>query len=275
MTQLNDKLTTNPKVIHPYNTPNGWNERYRGNRGFGGAGTFAHSDKCNKYFYRSKFKALDRCLKVIGVDLRGKSVFDAAGGSGEFIDYFLNRGASQILVTDFAQTALDKVNRRHKKNPRVSTRLLTLSSFWLNLKDKNNSLIDKYDFVFLMESVFLLETDDDLAQAIKNLASVLKTGGYLIMSDLFPSHTIQENAYVVWRSKALFEYFLSRNGLFVVAYVPQTFVFNRHLFGRFQRIVEEVACPLLYWLDLIAINLGWSPPADSSANVKYLIAKNG
>lgn len=247
-------------------TQKGWNDRYLSSSGLEAPGTFTHSDKGNRYFYLSKFRALDRCLKAMSIHLYGKTILDAAGGSGQFINYFLKRGVDHILVTDFAQTALDIVDQRYKEEPRVSTQLF-------DLKSENYYWTDSYDFTFVMEAIFLLATDDDLARSIENLASALKADGYLIISDVFPRRTIQQNAYVVRRSKAHFEHLLSRNGLFVVTYVPQTFVFNRRLFGRFQHILEKVAGRSLYWLDQLAINLGIGPPVDSPADVKYLIAK--
>lgn len=262
----NKEFITNSDSTNTYSTQKDWDGRYLSNRGLGVPGTFTHSDKGNRYFYRSKFKALDRCLKAINVHLCGKTVLDAAGGSGQFIDYFLKRGASHILVADFAQKALDIVNQHHKKEPRVSTLLF-------DLKDKNQHWGNRYDFVFAMEVIFLLKKNVDLAQAIKNLASALKVGGYLIISDVFPPQTIQENTYVVRRSKAHFECLLAQNELSVIRYIPQTFVFNRHIFGRFQHIVEKIAGPFLYWFDQIAIELSWRPPADSLADVRYLIAK--
>jgi 2-polyprenyl-3-methyl-5-hydroxy-6-metoxy-1,4-benzoquinol methylase len=223
-----------------------------------------HSDNGNLQYYRSQVKALDRCLEKVQTGLQGKAVLDAAGGSGQFTDYFLKRGASRIVVADFAQKALDKVERSYGNDQRVNTLLF-------DLKAKNHRWQERFDFIFVLGAIFLLTTDDDLAQAINNLVSALKPGGHLIISDVFPPRTIQQNSYVIFRAKTRFEHLLAQSGLSVVTYVPQTFVFNRHLFGRFQYITEQ-AGPLLYWFDRLAMKLGLRPPAGSTADMKYLIA---
>src|SRR5688572_5336544 len=90
-----------PGSPHPFNTGAGWDERYASAAGLGVPGTFTHSNAGNRQFYRTKFHAVDRCLDRTG-GLWGKTVFDAAGGSGQFVDYFLGKGARHVAVADFS-----------------------------------------------------------------------------------------------------------------------------------------------------------------------------
>lgn len=263
---MRDTESQNSDKINPLNTSSGWNERYLSDQGLAVPGTFTHSDYGNQQFYRVKFRAIDRCLKRIDSDLLGKTIVDVAGGSGQFVDFFLRRGAREVLVTDFSKVALQHVRQRYKNVRNVTTMLFDMKSI-------DHTWHDHYDFAFVMEAVFLLVTDNHFAQAIRNLSAALKHGGYLIISDLFPTQTIQQNAYVIRRSRSEFEEVMAKNGLTTVGYVPQTFLFNRRVFGRFQYAVEKTVGPLLYWSDVFATSVGWRPPPNSPSDVKYLIAK--
>lgn len=249
--------------VHHLNSPVGWDRRYADGRQ--ASGTFVHTARGNALFYRSKFHALDRCLTVLRTDLRDKSVLDAASGSGQFIAYYLSRGVRHIANADFSKVALEFVSVRFPDDPRVSVRLLDLRVPWVEAPPE-------FDFALVMEAIFLLPTDEDLAQAIRNLASALRPGGHAIISDIFPAEAFRENEYVFRRSRAMFERYLSESGLEIVAFVPQTFVFNRQLFGRAQRWLER-AGSLLYWLDRAAVQVNLKPSPNSRANTKYLLAR--
>lgn len=258
-----NNLGRQEEVCHPYTTGKGWDDRYK-KFGESGAGTFVHSEKGNSLFYRSKFCRIDRCLERINSSLKGSSVLDAAGGSGKFIDFFLSRGCSFLLVTDFSQVALDKINEKYKDESVVKTQ-------FFDLKSKGVLWNEQFDFIFVMEAIFLLETDEELAQALRNFAIALKPGGYLIISDLFPEDAPASiGSYVKYRMKGFYSEILSRNDLILVDFVPQTFVFNRNLFGRFQGLVEKMGS-FLFWLDQLALNLGLVAPLNAS--VKYMIAR--
>lgn len=249
-----------------YTTRQGWDERYSSKKGLGAPGTFTHSNRGNRQFYRVKFHALDRTMAAVGDTWTGKRVLDVAGGSGQFVDYYLSRDAAHVTVADFTQVALDAVNRNYQGNERVSTQLF-------DMKDPDVVCPGQYDVVLVMEAIFLLPTNDDAKQAIANMASALKQGGYLIVSDVFPARTIQENQYVVRRSKAFFEEQFLRHGLSTLSYVPQTYMFNRHLFNRKLQHFFEAADPVLYWMDRLALKLGLRPEAGSPADIKYVVAK--
>jgi 2-polyprenyl-3-methyl-5-hydroxy-6-metoxy-1,4-benzoquinol methylase len=261
-----DNQSMQKQTSSSYSTAKAWDERYSSQKGLGVPGTFTHSDRGNKQFYRVKFNALDRTMARVGDTWAGKRVLDLAGGSGQFIDYYLSRGAAHVTVADFTQVALDSVNNRYLENERVSTLLFDM---------RNQDVVwqEQYDVVLIMEAIFLLPTDSDAKQAISNASSALNPGGYLIISDVFPAEAIQENQYVVRRSRLFFEETLLEHGLTTLAYVPQTYMFNRHMFSRKLQLFLERADPFLYWLDRLALKLGLRPEAGSPADVKYSIAR--
>jgi len=164
---MSDSESKKSDKPHPHNTSSGWNERYLSNRGLAVPGTFTHSENGNRQFYKVKFRAIDRCLKLINEDLSGKTIIDVAGGSGQFVDFFLRKEVGAVMVTDFSEMALREVSQRYKDVKNVSTTLF-------DMKDADRTWHDQYDFAFVMEAVFLLVSDNDFARAIRNLSTALK-----------------------------------------------------------------------------------------------------
>ncbi len=227
------------------------------------SGTAHHGPRGNAQFYRAKYAALARCLRTSGLQLTGKSVYDAAGGAGIFVPFFLRHGASSVVVADFSQTAVDRVRQNFGHLPNVEGRLSDMSV-------PEPDWPRRFDFVFLMEAVFLLDSDEALAATIANLAGRLNPGGHIILSDLFPNERLTPHRYVTRRPRAMFEQLLNAAGVDVVAYVPQGAVlFNRRVFGPVQGVVEGLG--LLYWLDRAAQALGMKPPADVA--LQYLVGR--
>lgn len=253
-------------AAHELNTEHGWDSRYANLQGLGVPGTLLHSEAGNRAFYRVKRRGLDRCLRRIGEQWKGRAVLDAAGGTGQFVDHYVAGGAAHVCVADFSAEALSAVERRFRDDPRVAVRHADMSAEGL-------SWDREYDLVFVLEAIFLLERDERFDRALGNLAAAVRPGGHLIVSDRFPPARTVTRAYVVRRSMREFEDGLSANGLEVVDLVPQTFFFDRRLFGRFQNAVERHAGTALASLDALATRLLRPRLVGHPDRTKYLIAR--
>lgn len=241
-----------------YRLKENWDERYHEEWG---AGTTTHTNKGNVQFYRAKCDALDRCLKVVNGTFSGKNILDAAGGTGAFIDYYLRRGAKSVTITDYSKIAIQRVNDKYKGDDRVK-------AFVADLTIPLTERLDMYDYILVMEAIFLLPEEESLHKALINLAMQLKKGGYLIISDLFGDRELNPSSYVAYRSRSVFETFLAEAGVRIVDYVPQTVLFNRRIFGIVQPLIEHIGS-LYYWLDRLAQAAGLHAP--KGLDIKYLI----
>lgn len=241
---------------------NAWDNRYQ-LIGPEAAGTFDHTKTGNIQFYRAKCDALDRCISAIGTSFQGKKVLDAAGGSGQFIPYYISRGCDCITITDYSEVALQFVRKKWQKNPNVTAIFMDLTEHSPEIEKTS------YDFILVQEAIFLLPDYDALDKAIANLSTYLAPGGYLILSDLFPEEEIIASPYVTYRSRSAFEKLLTKSGLNTITYIPQTAIFNRSVFGPLQRVVEQFGS-LYYWLDRLAQKYGVRCPPHK--DIKYLIA---
>jgi 2-polyprenyl-3-methyl-5-hydroxy-6-metoxy-1,4-benzoquinol methylase len=244
--------------------PDGWDARYSDRNVFPG-GTLVHTVEGNLQFYRAKYAAIDRCLNNVGVSLASKNVLDAAGGAGAFVPYYLSRGAARVTVADFSEVAIHMAADRFGRDHRVDCRVADMT---VNTPD----LERRYDFVFVMEAIFLLPDDASLHQALLNLASYLVPGGHLLISNVFREDRQVVNSYVVRAPRNLFERYLAEGGVTVLGYFPQAVLFNRRVFGPAQQRVERMGS-LYYWGDRLAQGLGFRPPPH--VDVRYLVGRNG
>lgn len=240
-----------------------WDKRYQKD-GMQAPGTFRHSDAGNIQFYRAKYDALDRCLSSVGASLKEKRVLDAGGGSGQFVPFFLKRGVNSVTITDFSEIALEIVRDKWQTEPKVDVCFMDFAVFQPKLA---SSL---FDFIFVQEAIFLLPDDQALESAIQNFSKYLNSGGFLIISDVFPEERVVANSYVTFRSRSMFENFLCREGFCIEGYISQSVLFNRSLGRWIQKFLENCGF-LYYWLDRFVRVIGFDN--NSERAVKYLIAR--
>jgi SAM-dependent methyltransferase len=262
-----DSLREN--LMGKLNTADGWNERYHDGektcQQIVASGTFCHTVSGNRQFYRAKQRSIDRFMSLRGASFGQARVLDAAGGTGTFVDYFLLKQVRQLVVCDFSKAAVESVNKKWHHEPRVHAVTFDLTSPASLPFEKD------FDYCFIMEAIFLIMPELAFKQALTNLSNSISPCGILVISDLFPSCRA-ESEYIVRRTKEEFEVALTDLGFNHFEYFPQTYLFNRHLFGPFQKPIEQCN-PLLYWLDTFALSLGLKPPKGCDSDIKYLVAQ--
>lgn len=109
-------------------------------------------------------------------DLRGKSILDAGCGTGHFCMYADSRQAGQIVGIDFSQVMIDQA----KKNcPTAQFHCGDISTFIVR---------EPVDIIICALVIGHLE---NISRLFENFASMLKTGGILILTDFHPVLTLQ------------------------------------------------------------------------------------
>jgi malonyl-CoA O-methyltransferase len=109
-------------------------------------------------------------------DLRGKSILDAGCGTGHFCMYAESRQAGQIVGIDFSQVMIDQA----KKNcPTAQFHCGDISTFIVR---------EPVDIIICALVIGHLE---NISRLFENFASMLKTGGILILTDFHPVLTLQ------------------------------------------------------------------------------------
>jgi malonyl-CoA O-methyltransferase len=110
-------------------------------------------------------------------DLHGKSVLDAGCGTGHFCLYAQKHQAARIMGIDFSQVMIDEA----KKNcPSAQFYCGDLST--LNFKQEP---------VDVIICALVIGHIENISQTLTNFSSLLKPGGYLVLTDFHPILTLQ------------------------------------------------------------------------------------
>lgn len=115
---------------------------------------------------------------------RGRRLLDIGSGSGHWIDFFRNIFlVAEAVGVEIAPQMVDYLRRKYAGNPAVHIHSLDISEPSLTLGH------DRFDFISAIGVMFHIVDDGRWHQAIKNLASMLKPDGILIVGGEFGAET--------------------------------------------------------------------------------------
>lgn len=206
----------------------------------------------NRWLYRSKERAIQRLLKKHGVDIAGTNVLDVGSGLGYWFHWFRARDAASVTGLD---NSTEAVRRLSKRFPNASLFCSDITS--------DLALGEEFDIVSAIDVLFHLSADDDFERAVRNLASVVKLGGAMVVTDRFGRHTPHSTGRGCWRSTEHYQRVLRPLGLEIASIQPVAMLMNgglhdtlarpRRLLSRPVHLVEEALAPVLYALDAAAM----------------------
>lgn len=117
----------------------------------------------------------NRFVESMLPDLSGKTLLDAGCGTGHFCVYAQNHGASKITGVDFSQVMIDQA----KKNcPTAQFYCGDISTF-------------KQEPVDIIICALVIGHIQNISTLFSNFSALLKSGGYLVLTDFHPILTQQ------------------------------------------------------------------------------------
>ena len=117
-------------------------------------GAFDHQATENAQFYGAKYDALAHWVRASDTGLRNSQILDTAGGSGEFVPYFVPRSCCCASAAGYSAVALERVYRRWLKHARVEAPVDDLACCSPDL------MRVPYSFVFVQEAISLIPEDE-------------------------------------------------------------------------------------------------------------------
>ena len=213
-----------------------WEERLKKHCDLEGVGCIGRSATLNQFLYRAKTRAMNRALSRLPLALASSNLrmLDIGAGTGFWIDYFLTKGVNSITGIDIAPSAVSSLKAKYSKltDKTLEFRCTDIASSDLSLKPD-------IDLVTAIDVLYHIIADEKFYRAIKNVAQVLKPGGYLFLTDILSSQRddISPQQHVHWRDLDQYKQELERNGLDVVYLAPiytllQSPVDAKGIFGR-------------------------------------------
>lgn len=132
----------------------------------------------SKYHYNAAENAI---LEVFIKHRPGQisHMLDIGSGAGHWIDFYINTiKVKQVTGYDISPVCISRLKKKYENNDKVSIQEVDISS--TDFKSEQ-----KFDLVNAVGVMFHIVNDENWNRAVKNLASVLKPGGHLIVGGQF------------------------------------------------------------------------------------------
>ena len=208
----------------PFDNRAYWEQRLREHYSLAGVGYLRLGRRFNEWMYRVRGEVFDRVVQggakseEGGGGWRGKRVLDVGAGTGFYVDRWLRLGA-EVTGLDLTDIAVQELARsfpaaqfvRADIGGEISGVPLPPGSF---------------DAVSAFDVLFHIVDDAAYARAFRNIAALLRPGGWFYWSDNFLRHPTERVAHQVSRTLAESERLVGEAGFEVVGRVPMFVLMN-------------------------------------------------
>jgi SAM-dependent methyltransferase len=190
----------------PYRAEEYWTDRLSRDCSLRGVGHASYSRRYNAWIYRTKGRVLSDLLS--GVPFA--EALDIGSGTGWVTEQLARRGAA-VTGIDVAEPAVEYL--RHQFPDETFVRL-TVGDQLLPFSD------DTFDLVTMMDVAYHITNDEKWANALTEIARVLRPGGIFVATDSFGAADDSQSEHVRFRALRTWEAFGDRLGLELDRVVP-------------------------------------------------------
>lgn len=175
-----------------------WQQRLSTDFNLTGVGHVDLGHNYNRFLYRARLDALERVVRHCGIQLGPeKSILDVGCGNGFYTEVARTHGVRNYVGLDISEKSVGELTRRYTGYRFVRA---DVSGGCVPIKEE-------FDIILAADVLFHITDDFRFNTAISNMASLLKEGGFLILSDVFPAsgNTITPAGHVCHRSLSVYE----------------------------------------------------------------------
>ena len=177
-----------------------WESRLKQDYSLQGVGYKRLGKQYNKWMYRLRAHVFQRVVRGLGADWSNARVLDVGSGTGFYVDQWHKLGVPKVVGLDITEVAVHALRQRFtgdqfhqadvgRELPSPVTRLVT----------PGGAAPGGFDAVSAMDVLFHIVDDGDYARAFRNIASLLRPGGWFIWSDNFLRHETERVMHQVSR----------------------------------------------------------------------------
>lgn len=187
-----------------YNNPSSyWQERLSRDFALTGAGYNGLGPRYNQIMYQRRLEVLSRMLAAVSCEPQSKSVLEVGCGTGFYTAWFKQKGVASYTGLDITQVSVERLKARFPEFQFVQA----------DIASDDVSIAGQFDIVMVADVMFHIVDDIRFRAALANIARLLKPGGRLILSDIFPGTTYQSAPHVRYRSLDEYRAILAANHL--------------------------------------------------------------
>lgn len=208
-------------MSEPFHNRQYWESRLGEHFSLAGVGYLRLGRRYNEWLYRARIPVFNRVTSKLPVDWANAKVLDIGSGTGFYIDRWKQRGVRGENITglDLTQVVVDRLSAQHP-DARFLRADIGLPLDSVPLEPASFDVISAFDIFFHIVD------DAQFAQAFRNVAALLKPGGYFLWSDNFVRQETIRVAHQASRPLAESEAAVRAAGLTVVERVPMFVIMN-------------------------------------------------
>lgn len=205
----------------PFDGRSYWEDRLRASYSLTGVGYRRLGLRYNTWMYRIRARVFARLTASLPVRWDQARVLDVGAGTGFYVAEWHRIGVPHVTGVDITEKAVEELRQRF---PRDAFHRLDIG---VPLDPRDARLPTRaYDAVTAMDVLFHLVDDRAYAQAFRNIAALVKPGGWLLWSDNFLRHGTERVRHQVSRPLAESERLVREAGFEVARRVPMFVLMN-------------------------------------------------
>ena len=198
--------------MKPFNQGEYWRDRLSRQVDISTVGHRSLGENYNRFLYARRFEVLQRVLRMHGIEANGGAVLDIGCGSGIYTRFWHDRGTGDYTGIDLSPRGIGALMAQYPAY-RFVCGDVTDAGFALRGR--------AFDVVTLFDVLYHITDNTRAAQALTNIAAVLKAPGKLIVLDqLTRADDYQLRPHVKFRSQDQFARMLAAAKLRIVARYP-------------------------------------------------------
>ena len=140
------------------------------------------------------------------------------------MDFYSSQKAKDIVGVDITSISIENLKRKY---PEYNFIKEDISSFSTTKVDR------KFDILNAFDVLYHIVDDKAFEQAIANICRLTNDNGFILITDLFGSKSINVANHVKFRSKEIYKTVFRKNGAKIMAVYPLYHFLNRPIFGEF------------------------------------------
>ena len=221
----------------------------------------------SRLLYRCKQNAYLKAVRLAGLYQRPQlEILDGGCGQGFF---------AEVVKRAFPDASYKGLDISEKAISFLRERFPHFTWECCDLTAQGLAMEGQYDLVQSIEVLHLIIDDENQAQAISNLASTIRIGGALIVTDTLPHVRYMANEYITFRPLAYYQQLSARLGLSIERVFPMYYCIPDGGAGpgRLRRFWRFVPPTVVYAFDRMALALRlpqWRQSHDSQMKLLVL-----
>ncbi len=201
----------------PFDNRDYWESRLREHYSLAGVGYLRLGRRFNQWMYNVRGGVFDRVVGGLGSEWNGASVLDVGAGTGFYVDRWKRLGA-RVTGLDLTDVAVEELSRCFPGSRFVRADIGGSDPIPLRAAS--------FDAISAFDVLFHIVDDVAYGRAFRNIAALLRPGGWFLWSDNFLRHDTERVRHQASRPLAESVRLVEAAGLTVVNRVPMFVLMN-------------------------------------------------